>query len=67
MRNVNRQLTELALSLASLLVRLERFVTARAYAFKIEDSVALARQHVTRSLTEAEWQQCLHVATYPGE
>ena len=31
--------------------------TARVYAFKVEDLVALARQRVTRSMTQAECQQ----------
>ena len=41
--------------------------TARVYAFKIEDLVALAKQHVTRSLTTAECQQYLHVETCPTQ
>ncbi|MGQ0605161.1 MAG: nSTAND1 domain-containing NTPase [Anaerolineales bacterium] len=47
------------------IVTASRDTTARVYAFKIEDLVALAKSRVTRTLTEQECQQYLHVDQCP--
>jgi WD40 repeat protein len=39
--------------------------TARIYLLRLEDLVALAKQRVTRSLTNEECQQYLHMDTCP--
>ena len=49
----------------SRIVTASRDTTARVYAFKIEDLVALAQSRLTRTLTEQECQQYLHVEACP--
>jgi WD40 repeat protein len=39
--------------------------TVRIYVLPIEELIALARERLTRSLTEAECQQYLHLETCP--
>jgi hypothetical protein len=41
--------------------------TVRVYALKLEDLVALARQRLTRSLTDEECRRYLHVEACPAE
>jgi L-rhamnose isomerase len=71
-RNINRQIngtcafSSIAVGPAGArFVTASRDGTARVYACKIEDLVALARQRVTRSLTQAESQQYLHIQQCP--
>jgi len=41
--------------------------TVRVYALRLEDLVALARQRLTRSLTDEECRRYLHVDACPAE
>jgi hypothetical protein len=47
------------------LVATSRDATARVYAATIDDLVALAQSRLTRTLTEQECQQYLHVEACP--
>jgi WD40 repeat protein/transcriptional regulator with XRE-family HTH domain len=49
------------------LVTTSRDGTARVYALNTEDLIAIAKSHLTRSLTEQECQQYLHLETCPTE